>query len=62
MATVNPPARNPLDTLHEAFSQEQINEMRAEDISTGYRVASVLIAVVSFGTLTGLLGVWLATR
>ena len=62
MATVHAPNKSPIDALHEAFTQEQINELRNEDLSAGYRVSAVLIAVVAFGCLIGTVGVWLAVQ
>lgn len=60
MATVSAPNKSPLDALHEAFTQEQIDELRDEDLTAGYRVSGVLISVVAFGCLIGVLGVLLA--
>ena len=62
MATASASSKSPIDALHEAFTQDQINELRNEDLSAGYRVSAVLIAVVAFGCLIGTLGVLLAIR
>lgn len=62
MASVPAPSNSPIDALHEAFTQKQIDELRDEDLSAGYSVSAVLIAVVAFGCFIGTLGVWLATR
>ena len=60
MATVNLSNQTPSDALHEAFTTEQINEMREEDLLAGYRVSGVLMAFITLGTLVGILGVWFA--
>ena len=62
MATVAATTESSVDALHDAFTQDEIDALRSEDLSAGYRVSAVLIAVVTFGCLIGTLGVWLATR
>ena len=62
MATVPVSSKSPIDALHETFTQEQIDELRKEDLMAGYRVSAVLISVVAFGCFIGTLGVWLASR
>lgn len=61
MSTVSSTQNSPLGALHEAFSDEQIAELRDDDLSAGYRVAAVLISFIALGCIIGTLGVWIAT-
>jgi hypothetical protein len=60
MATVPTSTKSTIDVLRDAFTQEQIDSLRDEDLLAGYRVSGVLIAVVAFGCLIGTIGVCLA--
>lgn len=60
MSSVPASNKSPLDALHQAFSQDQIDDLRTDDLTAGYRVSGVLITVIGAGCLIGILGVLLS--